>query len=653
MDCPAYPPLFGGPGAGEMAGCMRSLFLRPAVHEIAEILGRHPRRGTIAGLGDPKWRDAFSRPLGLPLLAAICERAAREENDPLPVLSDELYADFFVTGVRRRFERVYYERRRVLARAGIRLLAVGSGAPRNVVDSFLKKFEGIFREESWAFPAHGPSPTGKNPRTVDLFAAETANLLAECLDVFGGLIPDALRQEVRERLRRDVFENYLENHASRSMWWTGETNNWNAVCHQGVLGAALLLEEDNDLVARMLHTSAGYLERFLSGFAQDGGCSEGPMYWGYGFGWFSALNEQLETRTDAELTLFAGDERIRRIAGYGPAMSLSGGRLVGFSDCSPNALIDPFLLGYLGRRLGLPSCSAQAWKNYSLGAEKPEMFLEQDRADMFHWTRHFLGLAQLDPLENGREAGDVYLGDLQVCVARAEDRSGRKWEFAAKSGHNDEHHNHNDVGSFILNIDGVPFVTEIGAPEYQRGFFDGKRYSFIAARSLGHSVPVLNGFEQAAGRRYAAVWTNARFLRDEVIFEADLAGAYPAGAGVRSCLRRIRLSRFAGALELSDTAMFREDGTLETAIVTDSSRVRIESGETLTIEKSEIVLEVMLSAGCWERVERHQYPARAGGAGFIHRAVAAAPGLAPVVAMNFRIRENAGVRSGERLALPN
>lgn len=50
----------------------------------------------------------------------------------------------------------------------------------------------------------------------------------------------------------------------------------------------------------------------------QGGCSEGPGYWGYGFGLFAVLNKQLETRTEGELSLFEGNPHIREIALYGP-----------------------------------------------------------------------------------------------------------------------------------------------------------------------------------------------------------------------------------------------------------------------------------------------------------------------------------------------
>src|SRR5690606_36062862 len=114
-----------------------------------------------------------------------------------------------------------------------------------------------------------------------LFAARTANALAEYLHVFSAVVPESLRRHIRERLRGDVFLPYLET----DFFWLENTNNSNAVCHQGILGAAFTVEDDADLLARLCLRARAVLPVFLRGFGPDGACSEGPAYWDFGFGW--------------------------------------------------------------------------------------------------------------------------------------------------------------------------------------------------------------------------------------------------------------------------------------------------------------------------------------------------------------------------------
>ena len=88
-----------------------------------------------------------------------------------------------------------------------------------------------------------------------------------------------------------------------------------------------------------------------------------------------------------------------------------------------------------------------------------------------------------------------YYEDAQWYINRSS-----KSVFAAKGGNNDEPHNHNDVGAFIFYANGEYVVDDLGWPEYDMAYFDlSKRYDYICASSLGHSVPIVDGKEQSFG----------------------------------------------------------------------------------------------------------------------------------------------------------
>jgi hypothetical protein len=595
---------------------MISLLSHPTQNQIAAILRKHPTVSPLPPLGDSRWVEVLAQSSLNSLRDGIVKRAGLEREAPLPRLTAALYANYSRTGARLPFENSYFERRRRLSRAAIALLAAAPGARKSWQKSFLDKLGSIFREKSWALPAHVKSSSGTDPRVIDLFAAETANLMAEFLVVFGSIIPETLANHMRLRLRRDFFENYLDNWPM--FWWTRSTNNWNAVCHQGVLGAALQVEEDNDLVARLLRVASFRLTRFLEGFGSDGGCSEGAGYWQYGFGWFSALNEQLECRTHGELSLFGRSGKMRAIARYGAGVSLSNGRMVNFSDC-PKGPLYPWLLQYLGRRLQVPVCLQQARENYNAWASS-DLVYDAQRSEFFFWSRFFLN-APSAASEKPFLKQDSYFSQLQVWVVRGRDRAGHLWELAAKGGNNHEHHNHNDVGSFILNIDGVPFISEIGCPEYVADSFGPKRYSFLANRSRGHSVPVINGYEQEAGKIRRALGTTAR-TGSNSFFEANLAPAYPVKAACRSIQRRLVLDKKEGRIEWSDRINLRTPGTIESAVITDSLDVTILSPSLATIRKKGGALLLECSGdGEWTKVETHAYKTHIGGKGEISRLV--------------------------------
>jgi hypothetical protein len=535
---------------------------------LREVVARHPARPLLPPLGSAEWRLAARKPFAQKLVAPLRALAEPEWDEPLPILTDALYAEFALTGVRINFERVYFERRRRLARAAICLLMAEDGDPwkPRFASSFQEKFQDVFEEVSWALPASVHWDTddrsGKDPLEIDLFCAETANLMAEGLDVFGAVLPQDLQACVRERLQRAVFENFL----SRSFSWQNKTSNWNAVCHQGILGAALSQVNDADQLAAILLRAREKLPRFLEGYGPDGGCSEGPAYWDYGFGWFAVLNAQLEKRTEGELSLFEGNPLVRSIARYGPLVSLSKGMMVNFADGFPSGGLDPALLTYLGERLDEPSCTAAAAENFRR-LDRDGVAISSVRTDFFHLSRWMLVCPE-EPPRGMFSAPDCYFPDLGVLVARGTDAQGRLWEFAAKGGHNAEHHNHNDCGSFLLNVDGRRRLVEIGAPEYERDFFlPAKRYEFLAARSLGHSVPLVNGCEQRSGAEFAARILRAEYGGERVEFAVELSGCYPVEAKCQRLQRTFVWEKSAGRLTVTDEYELDEPGAMESILI--------------------------------------------------------------------------------------
>lgn len=586
--------------------------------EIRQILAAHPCRPLVPPLDSEAWRDAAANPLLKPLASAIRARAEKEAGEPMPVLTDELYGIFHRTGSRWEFEVVYFERRRRLARAAMALLlSEKEDAARDwMVPSLLAKVKDVLDEPSWAFPAHvdvrwvyqgyRAVTDGKNPFIIDLFAAETANLMGELLDYFGAIIPGDLRERILARLRKQFWNNYLGKEEFPEFWWTKLTNNWNAVCHQGVIGSALAALDDPDLLAQMLFRTKQALPHFLSGFGKDGGSSEGPGYWDYGFGWFSMLNEQLETRTGGQLSLFTDDPHVLEIARFGPRASLSGGQLVCFSDSHAKGILRPSTLVYLGKRLGDSLCMEQGLNNYALQLAEPPN-IDAQRTDLFCLARHFLKCPAELPKQRAATAGkNVYLPDLAIVITGGIDERGHLWEIAAKAGHNAEHHNHNDCGSYIVNIDAHRCITEIGAPLYDQAFFGPKRYENLAARTLGHSLPLINGCEQAEGRDHAAMVLEYRDTPGETLFSMDIAACYPREAGCRKLVRTFRFEKKAGRFSVRDEFDLAEFQTVETAVMTIHPAVCY--GNSVHISTGPLTLALRLEKGTTvASINGHQY----------------------------------------------
>ncbi len=534
--------------------------------DLVRMLSTVPRPAMLPPLGSPSWSNIAQIPAVHAWMGPLQKLAEKEIDRPMPELTEELYREFYQTHARLPFEVSYFERRRRFARAAICALLADEAARGPWIGSMLAKAGDLFAEFSWALPAHVNTPSGQDPMQIDLFGAETANLMAEVVALFREVMPASFVEKIQWRLRNQFFQNYIERH--EDFHWTRAMNNWNAVCHQGVIGAALTVEEDAQLLARMLLLAKKYLPLFLRGFASDGACPEGPGYWQYGFGWFALLNEQLETRTAGQLSLMEGDGHIREIAKYGPRVSLSNHHFVNFGDSPRSGTLSPFLLTYLGRRLNDDDLLAHGYRSYQR-LEQTGINLQGQRTDLLYLTRLFLNCPTDHSAERHIEPQDVYLRDIGVIVAHCRDARGNQWEFAAKAGNNAENHNHNDCGSYLLNVNGTPAVVKIGTPEYTKDFFRENRYQYLAARTLGHSLPIVNGCEQAAGPQYAAKILNCDLAEDHAEFSVDLTACYPANAHCTDLSRSFYFDKKKGLLRVKEFYDLLKFESYETSVITE------------------------------------------------------------------------------------
>ena len=114
---------------------------------------------------------------------------------------------------------------------------------------------------------------------------------------------------------------------------------------------------------------------------------------------------------------------------------------------------------------------------------------------------------------------------------------------AAKGGHNDESHNHNDVGNFIVYCDGYPAIIDVGVETYTTKTFSGNRYEIWTMQSAFHNLPTVNGIMQKDGRSFKANDVVYNAGKRRVVFGLDISKAYPEEAKLISWKRTITLDR--------------------------------------------------------------------------------------------------------------
>lgn len=488
-------------------------------------------------------RGAASDPLRADLVRELAEEAERLGREPIPELTKELYDLYELTGNRIVYEGVYFKRRRHLTTFG--LLAMMFPERADYARSLEAIVEAVLQEKTWCLPAHMRGESME--RGIDLFAAETGFALAELLTLAGAALSEPLRERMRAEVDLRLFTPYL---TMGPYYWETADQNWAAVCAGSIGSAALLLERDGERLAEMTRKAMSSMKCYLSGFGDDGACAEGVGYWNYGFGYYVYYADLLYRRTKGGIDLLAGD-KVEQIALFQQRSYLFGDRTVCFSDTAQQARAMRGLSTYLAARYASVEKAPQAIFA-SLKDDHCSRFAHALRDVL--WSRsHFQGEARAE-----WGVGSWYFSDVEWLVSRHASTQGR-FGFAAKGGHNAEPHNHLDLGQYILAAEGEPtFTADLGRGEYTADYFGEGRYLFACNGAHGHSLPVVGGKSQLAGKQYRALVLEAGASEETDVLGLELAGAYEAPE-LASLIRRFAFNKGElPELEVRDDFSLRE-----------------------------------------------------------------------------------------------
>ncbi|MBP1903479.1 hypothetical protein J2Z32_000091 [Paenibacillus turicensis] len=445
-------------------------------------------------------------------------------NQSIPELTYSLITLFAETGDRQSYDKIYFERRKRLMTLAIAtwLFPEQEGYKTRLCDIIFS----ICNEYTWCLPAHLTNQTEKPMPTIDLFAAETAFALAEILRLHEEWLPSLICKRIQDEVFTRVLNSFIDG--SRYFDWEQATHNWSSVCGGSVGIAALyLLENEPAKLTVVLERVLPALEYFLSGYHDDGVCMEGYGYWEYGFGYYVYFADLLKQRTLGKIDLLKCD-KVKQIATFQQKAFLDGRNVVNFSDALANSGVFMGLGHYLHSNVdGVDLPPLELMKSFTedhCGRWGPAI-------RNLVWFEENLYTTTLQSQDQNKvkgstwAAGDYWLPDAQWLISRHVN-SQESYVFAAKGGHNDEPHNHNDVGHFILYGEGQTWLADLGSGLYSADYFGEQRYQIPCNASFGHSVPIINGRYQSAGAKHGATVTNLQLGERTNELELELASAY-------------------------------------------------------------------------------------------------------------------------------
>ncbi len=393
---------------------------------------------------------------------------------------------------------------------------------------------------TWSLSAHVPAYQSskrtlpqQGTHVVDLMAGDMGSFLS-WIHYFLKDEMSKINPEISNRLKNHIHARIIEPYMERNdMWWQALAlkentivNNWNPWCNFNVLTCILLIEDNEQSKIEGIYKTMHSVDKFINYVKKDGACEEGPSYWGHAAGKLYDYLEILALATNNKVNLF--NQKLIKDMGEYISQSYIGGDswVVNFADASAKGGGDPLLIYRYGA-----SVQSREMKEFA-------KYLFDTKTNKISFSRDaFRSLEDLRTLQYIQEENSNLPTNPYKWYPETEFLYIRNngYYFAAKGGFNNESHNHNDVGSFILYLDEKPLFIDAGVGTYNKKTFSSERYDIWTMQSGFHNLPQINGTDQHYGAKFKS--KNVKFDPKKLEFKLDISGTYPAESMVKSWIR--------------------------------------------------------------------------------------------------------------------
>ena len=268
------------------------------------------------------------------------------------------------------------------------------------------------------------------------------------------VLPAETRLIVKEAIIQKGLEPSLE---SRYSGWLQSSHNWNQVCNAGMTYGALAIFEDRpDLARQIIKRSIDSIPLAMKDYGPDGAYPEGYGYWGYGTNFNVMFLSALQKAFGHDFGL-SGAPGFMRTAGYLQHMTGPSGLCFNYSDSGAQPGLNPAMFWF-----------ARQLNDFSLlWLEKG--YLENERTSrdrLLPATLIWGGSGEAVTISPPEKNVWVGRGKNPVALMRTSWTDPTAIFVGVKAGSPSVNHGHMDIGSFVMEADGVRWAMDFGAQDY-------------------------------------------------------------------------------------------------------------------------------------------------------------------------------------------
>ena len=295
-----------------------------------------------------------------------------------------------------------------------------------------------------------------NP-THFLDVAEMTMAVAIGYDWLYDYLSPASRAAIKEAILKKGLEPSLD---SKYNSWLRAEHNWNQVCNAGMTYGAMAIYEDEPALAKqIINRAIDAIVLPMKDYAPDGAYPEGFGYWGYGTGFNVMFLSAVEK-------LFGKDFGLSGMPGFLPSarylenMTGTTGKPFNYSDAGGNGGLNPAMF-WLATKMKDPSV---LWVERNYLNRNPQSYINNRLLPaIILWSNEF-DINKIAPPKSTMWTGH---GKNPVALMRTSWTDTNAIYVGMKGGSVSVNHAHMDIGSFVMDADGVRWAMDFGMQEYE------------------------------------------------------------------------------------------------------------------------------------------------------------------------------------------
>jgi hypothetical protein len=304
---------------------------------------------------------------------------------------------------------------------------------------------------------------------------------------------DKLSLDSKQLIRQAIIQKGLEpSYDKKNNSFLKAEHNWNQVCNAGMTYGALAIAEDQPgLSKKTIDRALNSIPLAMDAYKPDGAYPEGYSYWNYGTSFNVMFLSAIEKAFSSDYGL-AETSGFLKTGSFLENMTGVTGQSFNWSDSRLRGSLNPAMFWFSTKTNDLSLLWVE--KNYLQSDDISGLARDRLLPAAMIWGKD----VSLEKVSEPESKFWVGQGNNPVCIMRTSWTEPNAIYLGFKAGSASVNHAHMDIGSFVMESDGVRWACDFGMQEYEslesKGIRlfgrsqDAQRWSIFRLNNYSHNT---------------------------------------------------------------------------------------------------------------------------------------------------------------------